>query len=58
MLRKKVKQQNGLKKCLICKTNTTLRCQLCKKASFCSRVCQKAGWDSHEKTCCGIVRKK
>mmetsp|Transcript_10750 Transcript_10750/g.16941 ORF Transcript_10750/g.16941 Transcript_10750/m.16941 type:complete len:363 (-) Transcript_10750:21-1109(-) len=40
------------RECLVCKENTTLRCQRCKKAAFCSRACQKAGWRSHKKICC------
>ncbi|CAM9844385.1 unnamed protein product [Heterosigma akashiwo] len=44
-------------KCLVCKTDTTLRCQRCKKAAFCSRGCLKAGWRSHKKTCCGTSQK-
>mmetsp|Transcript_3957 Transcript_3957/g.5493 ORF Transcript_3957/g.5493 Transcript_3957/m.5493 type:complete len:111 (+) Transcript_3957:22-354(+) len=41
----------------LCQTKTTLRCQHCKKAAFCSRVCLKAGWKVHKRTCRAVLDK-
>lgn len=58
MLKKAVhRQQTGLKECIVCSLNTSLRCQRCKTAPFCSRVCLKAGWRAHKEKCCGLVQK-
>uniref|UniRef100_A0A6V1SJX1 MYND-type domain-containing protein n=1 Tax=Heterosigma akashiwo TaxID=2829 RepID=A0A6V1SJX1_HETAK len=48
-------QQAALTACKVCNTNTTLRCQRCKKAAFCSEACQKNGWRAHKKTCRSVV---
>mmetsp|Transcript_10662 Transcript_10662/g.18835 ORF Transcript_10662/g.18835 Transcript_10662/m.18835 type:complete len:430 (+) Transcript_10662:700-1989(+) len=44
--------------CLICGARTNLRCQLCREAAFCGRVCQKAGWKDHKKICRGAKERR
>mmetsp|Transcript_38823 Transcript_38823/g.63859 ORF Transcript_38823/g.63859 Transcript_38823/m.63859 type:complete len:206 (+) Transcript_38823:123-740(+) len=52
MVKKVSDRQAAFNECLICKAKTTLRCRLCRKVAFCSRVCQKAGWKTHKGKCC------
>jgi tetratricopeptide (TPR) repeat protein len=34
-----------------------MQCTLCRKTSYCSRVCQKKNWPHHKKTCSGRTTK-
>ena len=39
------------RKCVVCQTATSIKCQGCKEVYYCNIACQKANWKQHKKKC-------
>ena len=39
------------RKCVVCQTATSIKCQGCKEVYYCTTDCQKADWKQHKKKC-------
>jgi hypothetical protein len=46
----------ALTRCTVCRTFTSMKCQRCKQACYCSKDCQRADWKQHKKICSANTR--